>query len=699
MVYIHTLIVNLIWAFMFVSFIKRAPFIRITTPLIIGIIFQLYMPLPVEVWLTAIAVQWLLSSLMGWLPLHLQFSMAWVRGCMLQLILLGAGALLLHFSDMRNDSLYFLHVAKADDLLLVTVKEPLQRKKKTFKTRAEVIAVIRGDSVIAAKGLLLLYLEADSAAVAIQDGNRLLLCNRLQPVSYSGNPGAFNYRQYCALQQVHRQAFVRRGEWIYAGGQTRGLIASCRDHCLQILKQYIGGMEAGLAAALLIGYRYELDAGMMQDYMQTGIVHIIAISGMHMALIYGSLVWLLRWWPRNRFTDVIKGVLILLVLWGFTLLTGGGASVWRATVMFTFLATGEFFLQRYSNPYNTLAASAFMLLCYKPRLLMDAGFQLSYLAVLSIMVCYRPLYCLWEIKNRWVNKLWGAIALTLAAQVFTLPVCLYYFHQFPVYFLPANLLAVPLSTLILYGEMLLLLCSPWQMGAYWTGRALQQIIGWMNACIAWIGHWPGALITGIDTSLFVTVCAYVCLAGITGFCLYRWRTGLLMASFAVFLWSAAVMSGRRDKQRQQKIVVWQVPGHTAVSVIYGRKALLLADSGLVRDGENFRKYLQPSLSYYGVDSCNLFTSSFLQAGNTRLVVIDSALPKQHVKEKFRTDYLLLSHNPHVDIKQLESLFDVGCYIFDASSSSDRIRKWKSDCYALTLRFFSVPDQGAYVVNF
>ncbi|WP_198315466.1 ComEC/Rec2 family competence protein [Chitinophaga tropicalis] len=684
---------------MFVNFIKRAPFIRITTPLIAGIIFQLYIPLPAEVWLTAIAVQWLLSALTGWLPLHLQFSMAWVRGCMLQLILSGAGALLVHFSDVRNDSGYFLHVAKADDLLLVTVKEPLQRKKKTFKTRAEVIAVIRGDSVIPAKGLLLLYLEADSAAVTIQDGNRLLLRNRLQPVSYSGNPGAFNYRQYCALQQVHRQAFVHRDEWIFADRQTGGLIASCRNYCLQILQQYIGGKEAGLAAALLIGYRYELDAGMMQDYMQTGIVHIIAISGMHMALIYGSLVWLLGWWPRNRFTDVVKGILILLVLWGFTFLTGGGASVWRATVMFTFLATGEFFLQRYSNPYNTLAASAFMLLCYEPRLLLDAGFQLSYLAVLSIMICYRPLYCLWEIKNRWLNKLWGATALTLAAQVFTLPVCLYYFHQFPVYFLPANLLAVPLSTIILYGEMLLLLYSPWQAGAYWTGQALQQIIGWMNTCIAWIGHWPGALITDIDTSLFVTVCAYVCLAGITGFCLYRWRTGLLMASFAVFLWSAAVLSDRLNKQRQQKMVVWQVPGHTAVSVIYGRKALLLADSGLVEDGGIVRKYLQPSLSYYGVDSYNLLTGSFLQAGNIRLVVVDSALPKRRSAEKFKTDYLLLSHNPHVDIRQLESLFDVGCYIFDASCSSGRIRKWKSDCYALTLRFFSVPDQGAYVVNF
>jgi competence protein ComEC len=447
---------------------------------------------------------------------------------------------------------------------------------------------------------------------------------------------------------------------------------------------------------------------MVQEYTDTGIVHIIAISGMHLALIYGGLLWILRWWPRHRFSEGIKGALIILLLWAFTLLTGGAASVLRATVMFTFITVGKFMLDRYTNIYNTLAASAFLLLCYEPRLLIDAGFQLSYLAVLSIIICYRRMYYLWQSGSKWLDKLWDMIALTLAAQILTLPVCLYYFHQFPMYFLPANMLAVPLSTVVLYGEIVLLVLGRMPVLAQGTGMVLQVTIQWMNNTIGWIAHLPGALITGISMHPEALVCLYICIAGLLIWWLQRWRQGLLVALTGAAIWATGGMFSRISEQYQRRMVVYNISGHTVVEAISGHQATVTGDPEVLLSDHLYRRYIAPAHDLYGVremrdvrgiDGDTLVGLRILSIGQRRLVIVDSALPKIDLQKKLRTDYLLLSHNPHVDIRQLEQMFDVGCYIFDASSRLRNIEQWKSDCYMLTLRFFSVPDQGAYVVNF
>ena len=142
--------------------------------------------------------------------------------------------------------------------------------------------------------------------------------------------------------------------------------------------------------------------------------------------------------------------------------------------MFTCIALGKNYFKA-TAIYNSLAASAFLLLCYNPYFLWDVGFQLSYLAVVGIVVFQKPLYNLMYIKNKWVDKVWQLIAVSLAAQVFTFPICIYYFHQFPVLFLIANIIAVPLSGIILYAEIGLLAFSWVPFLGIWLGK----LVGWM----------------------------------------------------------------------------------------------------------------------------------------------------------------------------------------------------------------------------
>ncbi|SEW12892.1 competence protein ComEC [Chitinophaga sp. YR573] len=673
---------------MFVAFLKRAPFVRLILPFSVGIVLQSYMPLlPVVLWGTCCLSGIILLALSR-LALWVQFTYGWIKGVVIHLLVIAVGCLVMSYADIRHSGHYFASFLRSSDLLLVTVQEPLQEKPRSYKTVVRVDGIVRGDSLLPAKGNLLVYLEKEG--VALECGNQLLLCNKLREIQSSGNPDGFDYRQYCVAQQIYQQVYLREGEWKLVLNNRTGRV---RDYCLRILKQYIGEPEAGLAAALLIGYRYDLDKAMVQDYTNTGIVHIIAISGMHLALIYGSLLWLLQWLPSK----ILKAGIILFFLWAFTWLTGASASVLRATVMFSFITAGRFVLDRHTNIYNTLMASAFLLLCYNPYLLTDVGFQLSYLAVLSILICYRPIYQLLFVRNRWLDKIWEAIALTLSAQVFTLPVCLYYFQQFPLYFLPANLLAVPLSTVILYGEILLLIIP-----VHFTGTILKWLMYYMNTSVAWIGHLPGALITEIHITLYGTFCCYGIIAGLLAWWLCQWPRGLILALLSCLLWAAWDMADNLQAQWQRKLIVYNIPAHTAVDVIYGRSVQFLGDkTDAIRD-KLVSSCLQTARASFKITRSCQYSSGYISLGDKRLLVIDSSqryLPVSAEGKKLQTDYLLLSHNPHVDIKQLDSLYGIGMLIFDASNTSKNIRKWKSDCYALTLRFFSVPDQGAYVVNF
>ncbi|OMP78459.1 ComEC/Rec2 family competence protein [[Flexibacter] sp. ATCC 35208] len=646
---------------MFVYILKTAPFLRIVIPFMLGIIW----PLPLLFVIPGVLFLLMLHVGIGYLPLWVRFKLDVYRGIILQLLLVCMGCMLV---DAKEKCKHHLIKAVPDEVLVGTIAAPIQSSQYGYRTVVE----------LQTKEQLLIYFPPDSAVMAIQEGDRLLFNGAVQLISFNGNPGSFNYREYCATRYIYQQVHLQTGHWRHIS-LPKSILLRCRNSCLQIINQYIGGREAGLAAALLIGYRYGLDREMVNDYMQTGIVHIIAISGMHLALIYGCLIWSLQWLPIPS----LKGVLIIVVVWGFTLLTGASASVLRAAVMLTVVTVGKFFLDRDSSTYNQLALSAFLLLCYDPALIKDVGFQLSYLAVLGILLLNKP----FDSKSYWWRKLREAITIAIAAQAITFPLCLYLFGQFPLYFLPANLLAVPLSTLILYGEIMLLCVQ-----THWLGACLQWLLIMMNTIVEWIGHLPGALITGLHISVYGVVALYVCIvAYLAG------KKGIVYMMGALCLWSLIVLPEKLQRQQQQVMIVYNQPRHTGIDFIQGHVVQFAGDDSISAD------MLRAARDFYDADTGRLAgfeqLGHFICCGNKRVVIVDSALPAGRPTKKFKTDYLLLSHNPRVAIKDLQGFYDVGCFIFDASSSRSRIEEWKSECYALTLRFLSVPDQGAYVVNF
>lgn len=630
------------------------------------------------------------------LPLRLRFAVRGVQGAGVLGVVFCVGMLLPAITDVRRHPAWVGRSGGDTLQLAVTLTEAPQGRARSWKAEARVESVWRDGRAEGAKGAVILYFGEDPALIA---GARIFVCARAETIRNSGNPGAYDYEAYCARRGLYHRMYVAREQWqrLPGNGFSRAerWLHNAHAYTLRTLQRYVEGRErAGIAEALLVGYRANLDAEVVREYTDTGVVHIIAISGLHLGLIYLGGVQLLKWLPKRRWSNVLRALLLIGVLWFFSLLTGASASVLRSAVMFTAIAAGSFLIDRHVSPYNNLAAAAFLLLSVNPMFLGDAGFQLSFLAVAGIQVCYRPLLGCWSPRWAWLASIWQLAAVSLAAQAFTLPVCLYYFRQFPVYFLPANLVAVPWSTMLLYGELLLMAVSWWEWGAGWVGWAVGWGIEGMNRVIGWLGSLPGAVWSGIRITLVETYVLYgaLALAVVAGASQRRrwfWSAGALMV-----LWSAMHAVEKIKASAQGRLVVFNVPKSTVVAYVNGRNGVYAGDSSMQAG-----RALRGAEWYWNVDGfTKISTGKVMCLGGKRLVVIDGKLSGPPPPVKIKTDYILLSHKANVNISRLHEYFIYDWLIFDGSVPAFRLREWKNACKELTLRCFSVPDEGAFIVN-
>lgn len=688
---------------------KTAPFLRILPPLIAGILLQWYLQVPVLIILIGLSCFITAFLLFALLPQAVQFKLFPLRGVTIHLLWLAAGALLSWQKDIRHQQDWYGNFYTDSSYIVATINEPVVEKTKSYKADAMVEAVVTNDTAIACKGKLLLYFSKDSSVNQLHYGDRIIINKKLQPIKNSGNPGAFNYQRYAAFQQIFHNAFLKEKDWITLGDKNinpfRQFLFTARQNILNTLQKNIttGKDELGIAEALLIGYTNDLDKDLVQAYSNTGVVHIIAISGMHLGLIYIMLVWILARIPFIKQSKIIQVILILTSLWLFSLLTGGSASILRSAVMFTFITIGKNFFKQ-NTIFNSLAVSAFFMLVYNPYYLWDVGFQLSYLAVTGIVIFQKPIYNLIYIKNKKLDYIWNMIAVTTAAQILTFPVCIYYFHQFPLLFLITNLIAVPLSTVILFAEIFLVAFSWMPFIAEYAGKITAWLVWLMNKIITGINELPFAVWDKIPANVFSTWLLYAAVMLIAAWLLHKNRKLFRYAliSLAAFAGIHAIISW--NIKRQQKVVVYNVPQHRAIDLISGNNYRFIGDSALLEDGllQNF--HLKPGRIAMQLNNRTdslpgIFQNGkFLQFENKKILLIDEPVAFEVPSQKINVDIIVISKSPQLYMPDIAAVFNCQQMVFDASNSLWKIEKWKEDCDKLNLRHHSIPEQGAFVLE-
>jgi competence protein ComEC len=383
-------------------------------------------------------------------------------------------------------------------------------------------------------------------------GERLLVSTSLTPVDYVSHPAQFDYRGYLARKHIFHVIVASNSSFVIRLSEEKSnshfsifyfLFSSSpfsnfnfpfsihqisnriRQEILSILNENSansGTYEMG--AALLLGERADVDKAVLKSYSDTGTIHIISVSGLHVGIIFLVLQHLFKL-IRVLKSEFLKCVLMILCIWFYAMLTGLPASVIRSACMISFYCIGKA-INHQSNTINHVAASALFLLSIDTLYLFDVGFQLSYLAVLGILYLQKWMNNWYIPRNKVMTYIWSTTSVSLSAQLFTLPLCWYYFHQFPNYFIIANLIAIPLSSVALYASIGVLVFAKIPYVVLVFQWALQYSIAGLNAYLLWLSKWPMAVLALPRIDFVMCVLISLLLMGILLLSRERLKSGL-----------------------------------------------------------------------------------------------------------------------------------------------------------------------------
>jgi competence protein ComEC len=378
------------------------------------------------------------------------------------------------------------------------------------------------------------------ADLDLAEGDILTTSGKWQSIPDTGTRKSF--ARFLAVQGIYHEFRPGQNRLILLNKNKTGpdRIKKLRDQLLTILDTHFPSSDVrGLAKALLVGYRGELDRELSTAYSQTGVVHVIAISGLHLGLIYGLLILILRPFRHIPGFRLASGLFILFILWVFTLICGASPSVVRSAIMFSFLICGTIM---HNKPVagNMLSASAFVMLAAKPMVVYDIGFQLSYAAVGSLLLYNKSIQSLYTPANGILNMAWSSISTSLAAQILTTPFVLYHFHQFPLLFLLANLVAIPLSGIALLLLMLLCILALLSIPAEWVAGMVEWSIQAMNERIRALAALPFGRWETIPFTISSLVCCLL-LIGTTTLYFQTKKGRALQATLGILIiWSLVI---------------------------------------------------------------------------------------------------------------------------------------------------------------
>ena len=688
---------------------KQAPFIRIIIPLIIGICIQWYLPFSIVIIIALLTISFAGFYLFYLLPIQLRYKFQFVQSSLLYFLVIALAMLLTWNNDYKNNHYWYGKNYNKGDFLLARIDEPLSEKLHSFKAIVFVKAIVNDKKIIPAKGKLLVFFKKNKSQPNLHYGDLILINKIPEAIKNSGNPGAFDNKRYQHFQQIYDQVFLTDSEYVslnqHSFNHLNKFIYSLQTFTIEGLRRYIKNDDEtlGIAEALLIGYKNDLDKDLVQAYSNTGVVHIIAISGLHLGLIYMVLLWLFDRIPFIKRFKIFKSISIISCLWIFSLLTGASASVLRSAVMFTCIIIGKT-IKRQSSIYNSLAASAFILLCYNPYFLWDVGFQLSYLAIIGIISLQKPIHQLLYFETYLLKKIWEMSSITIAAQIITFPICLYYFHQFPNVFLISNLIAVPLSTVILFSEIILI-CFSWIpfLGIY-LGKFIEVSIWLMNYLIICFNKIPFAICKNIYANLFSTYVLYALVICILCWLILENKKFIKYAFVFSILFTSIHAIASIHLTQQKKIIVYNAPRKQAIDLAYKNEYYFCGDSDLNNPISTKNILLQPSRSYFQLskpvnDLPALTQNQYLwQFYGKRFFILDTNLVFPSLTTKVQVDFLIVSKNPKMKIIDAVQFMDTKLVVFEASNSLWKIEKWKKECDALNLPYYSIPEKGAFVFN-
>ena len=709
------------------------PFIRYTLLLIIGICFYNFFPISNLPLFIGIGIGLFFIYLFLFI-FRQRIRNPLLTGIIGGLILIFSGYFLSFLRTENNSSQHYSHQIGTFEYFEVTVDNLVEEKENSWKTVGVINSVISNNSILPTSGKILLYFD-NKTIDKPKYGDVFFVKGNPQEIASPKNPEEFDYQNYMRRQNISYQQYLRAENVEKTGSEPPDILINyalrINAYADSILTTFVEGKnQYGVANAMILGQRDDLSNDLMQAYSAAGAIHVLSVSGLHVGVIYAVLLWTFGFMKRKGKSGKIGFFLLIFsVLWFYAFITGLSSPVLRSSIMFSIFLIAETF-NKNKDGYNTTALSAFVLLLYNPNFLFNVGFQLSYLAVFGMIHFQPKLNPLFPIdkKKSWLHwlgdRIWKVTTVAVAAQIATFPITIYYFHQFPNYFIFANPAVILLSSLVLmYGlgfvilsELLLVFDQTAIINLF--GQGLKYPILWLNETVLFFERLPLSITKFLWISTYEMWLLYGLILGFIAL----WKTrkyGWVWINCGI-VGNLIVLNvlGNMQRENQELSTILSTPKHTAITFMEGKNATILADKSFLDNRKDIgfrvnnywssngiRDTLKVDLleKYHSLNKMVTVKSRdsiavIMWKDKTFLWIGKNMKYKDLEAKNLSFDYLILANKSVKDLNQIIGKVQFENLIIDGSYTRWYADKLSAQAEEMGLKYYDLSRSGALKIE-
>ncbi len=577
--------------------------------------------------------------------------------------------------------------------VFIEIKEALKPTSYQDKYLAKVIAIDGKNKT----GLLLVNIDKDSLTPKpLSVGSRFFTRGIITKVPSPKNPYQFDYGNYLKQKRIYGQLSIANNELLAANSKANGVrvwAVRFRESIQKKLQTHAFTLnQLAIINALILGQRQGIEKEINQQYAAAGMMHILAVSGLHVGIILLLLRFITR--PINRYAwRFARSGIIISLIWVFAILTGLSPSVLRAATMFSFLEVSTL-VDSKKESNNALIVSALVLLLFNPLFIYQVGFQLSYLAVFAILWIQPWLSGLLNIKNRLLKKLWDTATVTTSAQLGVFPLSLFYFHQFPGLFLLSNIVIIPLLGIILSIGIIVVALAGLELLPEVLVTSFGLIIDTLNRFIAWVASLEAFVIKHISISLVVMISIYILIISVISLLKKQNYHRLVIALLSILIFSS-ILSWEKATPDVSELIIFHKSKQTLLGISNNNKLYLKTEDSLwdyTKDSRIQAYRNKRTINHIEVSKI----PNIISLKKKRILVIDSL--GVYTIKNFIPEYILLTQSPNINLERLIKQYPKTSIIADGNNYKSDIKRWKKTCSKQKIPFHSTYEKGAFIIK-
>ena len=603
------------------------------------------------------------------------------------------GILITVLTKPENDPLNYIHCYESGSLLRIKIAEELNHNDYYFKYKGEVFGVDKRRT----KGNIMIKIQKNGIDEIMEQDQILFTFNELSEFRGVMNPGGYNVQKAMKRKKMHHQVTLGKKEFIEFSPDINTLRASAsrlRNRIIRSLKESdFSENEFTVIEALLLGRRQDISSDLESDYQNAGAMHLLAISGLHIGILLFMLNWIIKPMERFKYGKFIKLILLVIFLWIFAFIAGLSPSVIRAVVMFTILTIG-LFSKRRNHLSHYLFTALFLSLLLNPMYLFDIGFQLSYTAVLSIIIISPLIKPIFRSKYKILNYFWNLLVVSIAAQIGVLPLGLFYFHQFSALFFVSSLCIIPFLGIVLGLGYFMIILDQFDL----VPDFYIKIFGWMiqtiNETVSHIGNLEELIFRDIFFSFSLVLLCYVMIIFLVSSVKTYSKNWMFASLVCGILISLTFLVEKILTQTSSDFIVFN----------QYKQSLFLARRGnqgtIYTIKEYDMKTVKRLLSVYQLEYFTLKVKDkkqgkhFFKIGEYRIMVVDQSFLKDDFG--FGADVIILANSPKINLERFIKNVRPKTIVADGSNYYSYKSHWKNTAKKYDIEFYDTFKEGAYI---